>query len=449
MKNYPLALQIWFVFAALILGISVIVLSIMLVTFRSFFTEEIYASIEASQALFEPGELPMMMRERLFRERMDMHHNFRMVRHVLLLPDGQTIPNVRYPPEFLDLIRNQAAAQEGLIGRYRYRVEGNIIFYVIRSVSWRDRTVLLVSSMLDTYRDDLVATLFGRLGWIMILVFAGSIIPALQLARYLTRPLIFLDNHVKEIARRNWQTPVSLERKDEIGRLAKGIDSMRIQLLLQEKAQQSVLQHISHALKTPVMVIRSYLQSITDEVYPKDTLEKTIETLQQEAEGLEKRVRNFLFFTKLDVLVDRPLQLEPFDLANLIHNSIERFRLLRPELTWSISPTPLPIYGERESMTILLENILDNQIRYARSHIDIELQTTEKDIICKVTNDGPLLDPEMIQSLFEVYRTGYRGEFGLGLAIAQKIATRHAGTISAENQPNGVMFLIRLPYLKK
>ncbi|MCG6197942.1 sensor histidine kinase, partial [Anoxybacillus sp. LAT_38] len=75
---------------------------------------------------------------------------------------------------------------------------------------------------------------------------------------------------------------------DEIGRLARSIERMRERLVRQDEAQQAFLQDVSHELKTPVMVIRSYAQSILDGIYPRGDLQGSVQVIDSEAERLEK-----------------------------------------------------------------------------------------------------------------------------------------------------------------
>lgn len=64
---------------------------------------------------------------------------------------------------------------------------------------------------------------------------------------------------------------------------------MRKRLVSKDEAQQTLLQNISHDLKTPVMVIQSYAQSIQDGIYPKGDLSQTVKVIEDESKNLEKK----------------------------------------------------------------------------------------------------------------------------------------------------------------
>lgn len=80
-----------------------------------------------------------------------------------------------------------------------------------------------------------------------------------------------------------------MDRKDEIGKLGHTIEEMRQKLVQKDETERTLLQNISHDLKTPVMVIRGYTQSIKDGFFLKETFENTVDVIECEALKLEKK----------------------------------------------------------------------------------------------------------------------------------------------------------------
>ncbi|SNS44626.1 two-component system, OmpR family, sensor histidine kinase CssS [Anaerovirgula multivorans] len=454
MKNLPLSLQIWLVIAVITLSISLFLSILFPLTLRSFFTTEIYATIENAQNLFVTRYDTEFSRdnwqEGFSQERRPPMQDVRTVNHLILVNDNQLLgTGGRLPTAFIETVGQQSEEQLTDSERYSIKIEERKIFYIIRKVSIWGNEVILVSHMWDTYRDDLVQTLFNKLGLIMGVVFLFSWIPALLLAKYLSSPLVALEKRVGKIANRDWQEPLQLKRKDEIGKLGTSIEQLREQLLRQDEAQQSFLQHISHELKTPVMVIRSYVQSIRDGIYPKGDLTNTLEVIEEEAECLEKRIRNLLYLTKLDYMETHKPQHQSFDIGELIKEVVERLRWQRSELDWHQKLTQIEVIGDIEQWRVALENLLDNQIRYAKEKIVISLTQKKKDnqglVKIHIWNDGPPIEEATMKNLFHQYGKGYKGEFGLGLAIVYRIATIHEAKVWAENQEDGVSFYLEIP----
>ncbi len=452
MKNLPLFLQIWLVFAAITLSISILLTVLFPWTLRDFFTREIYVTIESAQSLMFNRFTHEFTRENwqsgIISDRRQMQ-DIRTVNHFIVIDENQGIISSRLALEFLNKVKEEVREQTVDSQRYSGQVEDRKIFYVVtRSKVW-GHDVFLVSYMWDSYREDLVKTLFKRLALIMSLVFLFSWVPSLGLARYLSSPLVTLEKHVNKLADRDWHKPARLQRRDEIGRLAQSIEQLRNQLVRQDEAQQTFLQHISHELKTPVMIIRSYTQAVRDGIYPKGDLTRTVQVIEEEAERLEKRIHNLLYLTKLDYLAAHKLSHEIIAVDKLIRDVVERLRWRRSELDWSLELSPLKIKGDTEQWRVVLENLLDNQIRYADHRIVISL-TQQKDngreaALLHIWNDGPAVEPEKIDILFDKFNKGYKGEFGLGLAIVHRIVSLHDAIIWAENEEEGVSFYLKIP----
>jgi two-component system, OmpR family, sensor histidine kinase CssS len=435
MKNKPLAIQIWSVFAGITLVFSILIAIFIFVTLRSFFMEETYRIIENAQMnrfagnVFE--ENPIV--------RDQSRQSNRSVNHLVFLPHVGVVKDSKLPPKVLKQLYKQALLQEEVSKRYTRKIQGERIYYVIRKGTVLGREVALVSYMWDSYLNDLVRTLFRRLILIIGIALLVASLPAALLAKYLTRPLREMDKHVRRIAERDWHEPLVQDRGDEIGRLARSIEKMRIKLVQQDEAQQSMLQHISHELKTPVMVIRSYAESIEDGIFPKGNLEGSVSVIKQEAMRLEKRIKDLLYLTKLDYYATQEPKYEPVNLAHLLQEVAERMKPNRPDLEFKMELSEMVITGDAEQWKIAFENILDNQMRYARTQI----QVNTKGVVVRIWNDGPQMEEHLLEQVFKKFQVGQRGKFGLGLAIVQRIAELHKAKVWAANENGGVAFYIQ------
>jgi len=453
MKNLSLSMQIWLVFGAITLCISILLTLLFPWILRDFFTKEIYANIESTQGLMLDSyasveELSMNPWETSFSSR--QLQNIRTVNHFIVMGEEQEIIASGLPIEFLNKIKLQVQEQTLNSKRYSGQIDDNKLFYVItRGTLWGNDS-FLISYMWDSYREDLVQTLFKRLVIIMSLVFWISWIPSYALSRYLSKPLVALEKRVKKLAFRDWHEPIHVERKDEIGRLGHTINYLRRQLIRQDEVQQSFLQYISHELKTPVMIIRSYTQAIRDGIYPKGDLECTVKVIEEEGERLEIYIQNLLFLTKMEYLSSRKYSSEIVALDLLIRDVVERFRWCRTEISWCLELIPVKINGDIEQWRVVLENLLDNQVRYAAKRITISLEKVEcnvnKVVLLKISNDGPVIEPEVIDSIFNKFYKGFKGEVGLGLAIAHRIVALHNAKIWVKNEDEGVSFYLEVPF---
>lgn len=449
-KNLPLSIQIWLVFAIITLCISILLAIILPLTLRNFFTKEIYANIESAQDLmlnrFNSQSFRDFFESEFMKDPRQAMENIRTVNHFIIYDDNKIILSSSLPMDFLNGVIKEAMVQKDTSKRYSGQVSNEKVFYVITKGQSLNQDVYLVSYMWDSYREDLVQTLFKKLILLMAIVFLLSWIPAIGLSRYLSSPLVNLERRVGKLANHEWDEPIELERGDEIGRLGESIEQLRNQLIYQDEMQQSFLQHVSHELKTPVMVIRSYSQAIRDGIYPKGDLDNSVQIIDEEAARLEKRIRNLLYLTKLDYLSNHEISKENLSLDRLIEDVVERLAWSRIQLDWHLDLYPIDIDGDMEQWRIAIENLLDNQIRYADSKISISLKPKDNDkVLLTFWNDGPNIEPKVMDSLFSKFNKGYKGEFGLGLVIVYRIINLHQGKIWAKNEQKGVSFYMEIP----
>ncbi|MED3924667.1 sensor histidine kinase [Priestia megaterium] len=448
MKNKSLAFQIWLVISGILLLISILLAILFPTTLRQFFTNEIYTTIENEQHILKEYGLPSRSGEYYFsNEDSEPTLGNRTVDHILL-PEHADISYFSsqvLPQDFLRKAQEDAISQRKIVARYEKDLGNRTLFYVIRKVSVNGQPAFLLSFSWDTYRNALTSTLFKQLLFVISIVFLFSWLPSIWLSRYLSKPLVSLEKDVKKIAEQNWHEPVTVNRSDEIGKLGASIEQMRKRLVSKDEAQQTLLQNISHDLKTPVMVIQSYAQSIQDGIYPKGDLSQTVKVIEDESKNLEKKIRDLLYLTKLDYMSTHQLAQDDFDFTALLHEVVDRLRWRRPEIQWEFDDANATIKGDKELWTKVLENVLDNQLRYAETKVSLSLAKHQTNVQCTISNDGPPIDQSVLQHLFEPFKKGANGEFGIGLSIVKRIVTMHDGAITAENTDTGVTFSLTIP----
>ncbi|MBZ5750240.1 sensor histidine kinase [Metabacillus rhizolycopersici] len=442
MKNKPLAFQIWLVFSGILLAISLLLVILFPTTLRGFFTMEIYKTIENEQLILteygSPGSNTPEFGDLAPRDRTVSHMVLPIHRSFFYYSD-------ELPIEFIKRTQELAANQSKAVVRYENNLKNQTLFYVIRKLTINGEQSYLLSYSWDSYRNDLVYTLFRQLMIVMFIVFIFSWIPSIWLARYLSKPLVKLEKHVKNFSEQEWHEPVEVDRNDEIGKLGHTIEKMRQHLVKKDEAQQTLLQNISHDLKTPVMVIRGYAKSVNDGIFPKGDLTSTMDVIEEESEKLEKKIKDLLYLTKLDFLSTRKPVKTTFRLDLLIIDEVERIKWAQPTLNWKVQLEEAVILGDAEQWEKLLENIFENSLRYANKVISVSITKTDETLLLRLWNDGSPIAEEIKDRLFEPFHKGHKGEFGLGLSIVKRIANLHDSEVWAVNEDNGVAFYTKVP----
>ena len=211
---------------------------------------------------------------------------------------------------------------------------------------------------------------------------------------------------------------------------------MRISLKNQEEYRNTMYQNISHDFKTPLTVIKSYIEAVQDEVEDKD---KALNVIEQQTEKLENKVHSLLYLNKLDYLKDRKVDIILVDLEKLIKDEVSKFKWKRKDIEFTVNvDSKAKFYGTVENWETILDNLLNNFMRYADKNIKINAKQN------KITlyNDGPNIDNDFLEGIFTPFRKGIKGEFGLGLSIVQKTLKMMGYNITIQNEKKGVTFII-------
>jgi two-component system sensor histidine kinase CssS len=316
-------------------------------------------------------------------------------------------------------------------------IDGNMItFYYIK---WDDTsenaTVFLNSLPKQSYIET---ELIFMICFLLIISFFISRI----VAKKISKPIQELELFAKEIAKRNWKSEVPIADHDEIGLLAEALEKMRNSLKMYEERDRQFLQSTSHDLKTPVMIIKGYAQSMIDGITI-NSEHSGAEVIKTEAERLERKITQLLKLNTLSHSLEHSESREYIRIDRILKNLTSKFKVIKPELEWIVDLKEIEILGDSEALLIAFENIIENQIRFAENSISIIMNDHPKAEIL-ISNDGPHFDVKNPDILFETYTKDKSGKFGLGLSIVKQIIKSHNGSIEAYNIEKGVEFKINL-----
>jgi len=148
---------------------------------------------------------------------------------------------------------------------------------------------------------------------------------------------------------------------------------------------------------------------------------------------------------------------EDFDLRELVATVVEWAHELAGgdiKVTLSAPSHPVPVRADRDWLSTILHNLLDNAIKYSpfEGSIDCELLSDGRWAKVKIKDQGPGLDPDQLSQLFQEFgrvvnpdTAAIRGA-GLGLYLARELARLHRGDVIVESEPrHGSTFVLVLP----
>ena len=278
------------------------------------------------------------------------------------------------------------------------------------------------------------------LGTVFPLVLSTFLLVGLMLvfwSTHVVRKIEKLKNKIDNIDNPDYNHKVDFLIDDEIRSLALAVEDMRISLINQETYRNQMYQNISHDFKTPLTVIKSYIEAVEDGVEDKDT---AFTTIKEQTEKLEQKVHSLLYLNKLDYLKNTKIENnEQIDMENVIKQEVEKFKFHRKDVKFEVSyDKKSKYYGSVENWETILDNLLSNFMRYANK--EIKISAKQNKII--LYNDGDQIDEDFLEGIFTPFRKGIKGEFGLGLSIVKKTLNMMGYDITIKNEKNGVSFII-------
>ena len=263
------------------------------------------------------------------------------------------------------------------------------------------------------------------------------------IARSITSPLKELCGAAKKISRQDFspfRNSFSL-REPETLRVA--MNSMADHLQKADQAQKAFFQNVSHELRTPLMSIGGYAQGIEQGVLSDPKAAARV--IMDESQRLTGMVNELLTLSRLDQEAVQP-ELEPVRLGDVLQSSIARIAGVSQRRGVELEAVPfdqeMMVLGNGHLLELILDNLLSNAIRYARTKVFVCVEETSNTFRLSVTDDGKGIAPEDLPHIFERGYKGKNGHYGVGLAIAAAAAQKCKAKIQVKQAPmRGTVFI--------
>jgi len=217
---------------------------------------------------------------------------------------------------------------------------------------------------------------------------------------------------------------------NELDSLAESIVTMQNTIEQNENIKREMLQNVSHDFKTPISVIRSYAEAVKEGVEGLEGLDVII----RQTENINRKVQKLIEITKLDYLEE--IEPEQCNLKTIIESILLNYKHEKIIIETDLSEVFW--LGTTDYYCSIIDNLIDNACRYAKSLIRVTLKS---DVI-SIFNDGERIAESFINKIFLPYEKSFNGQTGLGLSIVKRITNLLNLNIIVNNQKNGVEFLI-------
>ena len=306
----------------------------------------------------------------------------------------------------------------------------------------------------------------STLALIVIPVLILSFLVSLIITRNTMRPVVRMTERARRIGSENLGETLPVRHKvqamDENDVLAATFNDLFTRLKADFDREKAFTSDVSHELRTPVAVILGQAKLLMR--WGKDDraqTEKSLSMIIKETHSMESTIENLLQMSRLESGRQQP-KAESFDLADLLSQIAEEARSLAEDAVVSVHcPAGLVIQSDRELLHQTMTVVTSNSIKFCRASgkvpaLSLEAERAGERLVIRAGDNGPGFSPDVLPHVFERFYRGDEahnrkgGGSGLGLSIAQVIASVLGGTIAAGNREEegrieGALMTVELP----
>lgn len=312
----------------------------------------------------------------------------------------------------------------------------------------------------------------------LIIVFFVIILLSFYYSKIIVKPLIKMNRVTKKMANFDFTEKLPISADDEIGSLSSSINTLSVNLkdridrlnIANTKLQQDIererqlertrkefISGVSHELKTPLSVIRSFAEGIKDGV-SKDTTYYT-DVILEETENMNRLIVEMLELAKLESGTYK-LEMTTFSIGDLIQQVYTKLLFSMEEKHLQVEmdiDCSIYVKANRNRIEQVVVNLLSNAIRYTpdTKHICIRVIDGEEKVKVEIENNGNPIPDESLQKIWDRFyrldasRSRHTGGTGLGLSIVKNILELHHANYGVYNIDNGVVFYFDLQKVKE
>ncbi len=298
--------------------------------------------------------------------------------------------------------------------------------------------------------DDAIRHLGESLGFGILGLVAVVALVTWRVTGRALRPVEAIRSEVGEIGEGELHRRVPVPAShDEVGRLARTMNSMLARLDEAAERQRRFVSDASHELQSPLTSLRARfevdLASRTEPDWRVAEAEALVEVIE-----MQRLVDDLLTLARLDARAQDPVRVS-VDLDDLVIREVEHLPVRSGVALDIHEVSGGQVLGDPDQLRRAIRNVLNNADRYARRRIAVSVGESETEVLLRIVDDGDGIPVEHRERVFERFgsvddvRTRGSSSTGLGLAITREIVEAHGGTITVEGCAPGAAFVFRFP----
>jgi two-component system phosphate regulon sensor histidine kinase PhoR len=229
-----------------------------------------------------------------------------------------------------------------------------------------------------------------------------------------------------------------------------------------EEMRVDFVANASHELRTPLAALSGFIETLKGAARNDSAArERFLDIMEAQAKRMARLIDDLLSLSRIELAAHvRPET--PVDLLSIVRQVVDALQTLARdrgvEVAIDAPKEPLIVAGDRDELTRVFENLVENALKYGASGKRVEITLSRAssaggaEAVVAVRDFGPGISAEHLPRLTErfyrvdVTESRAQGGTGLGLALVKHILNRHRGRLTIESRPGeGARFTIRLP----
>jgi two-component system, OmpR family, phosphate regulon sensor histidine kinase PhoR len=398
-------------------------------------------------------------------------------RITVVRPDGKVVvdseanaaemENHRTRPELIEAFRGSA----GSVIRHSVTIGINFLYVAVPGPRGIPGGAIRIAVPLSEIERQ-VNAIRWRILASAALAFLPAIVIAAFLARLLSGRFAAIMTHALELARGNFRARLPAKGGSEFGQLARTLNETAenlqntVEQLQREHSELEKLERIrkdfvinvSHELRTPLASIQGYTETLIDGAIddPEHNM-RFLGIIRHNAERLAHLTEDLLTLSRVE-LKRQKFEFETHTVNGMLRDALELMRPMAEKnelrMDVEVGPEDAEVCCDREAVSQILSNLLDNAIKYtpAGGRIAVGAREDGRFVEIFVRDTGIGIPVEDVHRLFERFyrvdkaRSRELGGTGLGLSIVKHLVAAHGGSTRVESRVNeGSTFFFTLP----
>ena len=309
--------------------------------------------------------------------------------------------------------------------------------------------------------DSTVHILQGQLTLITVMALVVAFILALLFSRRLSRPIKAITSEARKLGDGDFNVKFQGKSYSEVNRLAETLNTAAYEMAQADNRQKDLIANVSHDLKTPLTLIRSYAEMIRD-LSGDDPVKRNanLEVIMEESDRMSNLISDMSKVSRM-ARHETKLDMEYFDLVQLTAEILTSYDIYVTRDGYDFifnAPKEASVYADRDNIAQVLTNLISNAVKYCGEDktVIVNIRKAGKVFRVEVSDHGPGIKQEEIPHVWDRYykaSSNYvrptKGS-GLGLSIVKEILTLHKaefGVVSQEGE--GSTFWFELDMMKR